>query len=316
MPNPAITTSYAGEDIGQILQLLVVGNEAVDKGSFNIFEGVQKSKFITRGFATANPIQTYQALPATPSNSLSFTERALNPVRLMVYDLINPMDFQNYWREFQPKGPLADKVLDPAVMKAIVQLYANQIDNQMGRLIWQGDTSLAPTNPLSFVQGIITRAIADGAVVKPTAVGNITAANIIAILTSLDTTIPDALYNVDNYVYHMSTATARIYMDALIALSFKDKGPSDFGRGLDTLTFKNRKIVNYNGFPNNFILCARAGSNPLNSHLHMAVNMTSDPDDLKIERFRPEGDQFFLKAQFEFDVNYSFSEEIVLYKPS
>lgn len=316
MPNPAITTAYAGEDIGQILQLMVLGNEAVDKGSFNIFEDVQKTKEITRGFVSTNPIQEYQSQPTVPSNSLSFTPRTLTPARMMVFDLVNPMDFQNYWREYQPKGPLADKILAPEIQKAIVALYSKQIDNQLGRLIWQGDTTLAANSPLRFFNGIVTRAAADGAVVKSTPVGNLTSANIIAQLTALDALIPDALYNDPNYVFHMSTADVRKYMDALIALTNKDKGPSDFGRNLDDLTFKNRKIVNYSGFPTNFILAAKADTNPLNTHLHIAVNMTSDPDNLKIERFRPEGDQFFLKASFEMDVNYSFSEELVMYKPS
>lgn len=315
MPNPAISTVYAGEDIGEILQLLILGNEAIDKGSFNIFEDVQKTKEITRGFVGINPIQDWQSQPTVPSNSLSFTPRSLTPNRMMVFDLINPMDFQQYWREYQPKGPLADKVFAPEIQKAIVALYAKQIDNQLGRLIWQGDTTLAANSPLRYFNGIITRASADASVVKPTPAGNLTAGNIIAQLTALDALIPDALYNEPTYNLHMSTADVRKYMDALIALANKDKGPSDFGRDLDSLTFKNRKIINYSGLPANFILAAKADTNPLNAHLHVAVNMTSDPDNLKIERFRPEGDQFFLKASFEMDVNYSFAEELVLYKP-
>ena len=61
MPNPTITTVYAGENTAEILQLLVLGNEVIDKGSFYIHEDVQKTKAITRGFVSANPIRQYQS---------------------------------------------------------------------------------------------------------------------------------------------------------------------------------------------------------------------------------------------------------------
>lgn len=316
MSNPTITTNYAGSDIGKILQNVLLGNEAIEKGQFYIWENVQKLKELTRGFVASNPLQEFQSMPTVPSNSLSFSPRTLVPTKMTLFDLVNPLDFQSYWEEYQPEGPLADKVINSDIIRVIMDLYKKQLNLQIGRLMWGGDVTLSTSSPLRFLNGIITKAVADANVQKPSAVGAITAGNIQSILTSVDALILDAVYEDPTMTFHMSTAMARLYMDSLIGLTYKDKGPADFNKKVEDLTFKNRKIVTYTTFPNNYILAAKGDTNPINTHLHMGVNLQSDFTDLKMERWRPEGDQWFIKGNIMMDVNYSFSEEIVLYKPS
>ena len=312
MGNPTITTSYAGNDIGKILQLSVVGNEAVKKGSFYIHEDVQKTKEITRGFVSDNIIQEYQAMPTVPSNALSFTPRSLTPTKMMIYDLINPMDFQSFWEQYQPEGPLADKVLNRDIQRVILEMYTKKSDNQLGRIIWQGNTAAGATSPLRFFNGIVTKAIADSAVIDVTPAGNITSSNVIAILTAVDASIPDSLYEDPSMIIHMNTGDFRKYQDAIIAKTYKGQGEAEKVPAI----FKGREIRTYSGFPANYIMVAKADTNPVNTALHMGVNMVNDPENLKLERWRPEGDLYFLKASFMMDVNYAFGEEIVLYQPA
>lgn len=312
MGNPVITTSYAGNDIGKILQLAVVGNEAVKKKSFYIHEGVQKTKEITRGFVADNIIQEHQAMPSIPSNALTFTPRTLTPGKMMIFDLINPMEFQSFWEQYQPDGPLADKVLNTDILRVILEMYTKKSDNQLGRLIWQGNTSAGATSPLRFFNGIVTRAIADAGVIDVTPAGNITAANVIAILTAVYAAIPDALWEDPSMKIHMNTGDFRKYQDAIIALTYKGQGQAEKVPAI----FKGMEIVPYSGFPANYVMAAKADTNPLNTNLHLAVNMTSDTDNLKLERYRPEGDLYFLKAAFMMDANYGFSEEVILYQPA
>lgn len=312
MGNPTITTSYAGNDIGKILQLAVVGNEAVQKKSFFIHENVQKKKEITRGFVSDNIIQEYQAMPTVPSNALSFTPRSLEPVKMMIYDLINPMEFQSFWEQYQPDGPLADKVLNRDIQRVILEMYTKKSDNQLGRIVWQGNTAAGATSPLRFLNGIVTKAIADSSVIDVTPAGNITSANVIAILTTVDASIPDSLYEDPSMIIHMNTGDFRKYQDAIIAKTYKGQGEADKVPAI----FKGREIRTYSGFPANYIMVAKADTNPVNTALHMGVNMVNDPENLKLERWRPEGDLYFLKASFMMDVNYAFGEEIVLYQPA
>lgn len=323
----SITTNYAGDDIGQILELIILGNEAVDKGMFHVYTGVQKQRELTKANVAGNLIGTYQAYPTAPAGALTFTNNVLAPVKMTVFDLFNPIDFQSFWQEYQPEGPLAEKVLDPDILRVIVDLYSKRINNELGGLVWQGDitgSTFTTWNSHSMTgkfNGIVTRAIADAAVPKPTANGNLTQANIVTQLTNMDALMLDSVYRDPNYYFHMSTTSARLYLNYVIQnQTYKGPGVSDLtagsGNTIDTLTFNGRKIVNYTGFPNNYILAAKGGSQPGDTHLYAGVNAENDPSNLVIQKWRPEADLFFLKANFSMDVNYSFPEELVLYKPA
>ncbi len=312
MPNPVITTNYAGMTTGEVLQLLVLGNEAFEKNSFMFHEDIDdKGLELSRMVVGSNLIQPYAAMPANPSNAMTFSPRRLDPVEVMLYDEFNPKEFRAYWKEFQKEGPLADKDLAPEIKNAIVANYAQRVNNQLGRLIWSGDkTSNAE---LRFIDGIITKATADANVPKVTPAGNLTAANIIAQLTATHALISDALFADANGTLHMSTRDFRFYQDALIALTQKGPSPEAFGAAKDT--FKGMPIKHYSTFPTNRILFAKA-SNSASSNLVAGMNKNSDVDNVKIEKYRPEGDIYFIKANFSLDVNYGFGDELVLYNPS
>lgn len=312
MANPSITTAYAGEHIGEILQLMVVGNEAVEKGSLYIHEDIAKTVEITRGFVAENIIQDYQSVPTTPSNALSFTPRYITPLKMMVYDHLRPMEFQNFWREYQPEGPLVDKVLDPNIQRIIVELYQKQIGLQLGKLIWQGDVSLAASNPLHYFDGFVTLAAADAAVIDVTNQGAITSSNIIAILSAMEAAVTDQLFDDPDMTYHMNTGDFRKYQAASRALTNKGSGITE----MEDPNFGGRQIKYYSGFPANTIMIAKGNTNPVTSNLRMATNLTNDMDNIQIEKWRPETDVWFLKAAMQVAVNYAFGQEIVLYQGS
>jgi hypothetical protein len=313
MANPTITTNYAGMTTGEVLQLLVLGNEAFQKNSFMFYEDIDdKGLELSRLVVGQNLIQPYAAMPTTPSNAMTFSPRRLDPVEVMLYDVFNPKEFRSYWKEFQKEGPLADKDIDPSIKNAITANYASRVNNQLGRLIWSGDKSTGAE--LRYIDGIVTRALADASVLKPATNGNNTAANIIANLTSLHNLVSDALYSDPDGAIHMSTRDYRFYQDALIALANKGPAANTFAAGT-TDTFKGMTIKHYSTFPNNFILFAK-GTNSPNSNLVSGMNAASDVDNIKIERWRPEGETYFIKANFSLDVNYGFSEELFIYKPA
>lgn len=310
MPNPVITTNYAGITQPEILQLLILGNEAFSKKSFMFHEDVDdKGMELSRLTIAADIIQSYAAMPANPSNAISFTPRRIDPVECMIFDLLNPKEFRSYWRQYQTDMKLAEKIVQPEVQAAILANYAKRVDGQLGKLVWQGDKTTSGV--LRFINGIITVAAADANVVKPTPAGALTSANILAQLQAVDLLIPDALYDEPTCVYHMSTKNFRDYQSAVLALPNKGQGPAEKVPAL----YKNREIRYYSAFPQNYILVCKADNSP-QSALHAGMNSSTDNDNIKMERYRPEGDTYFLKANFSLDVNYAFSEELVLYKPS
>lgn len=312
MAFPNITTNYAGASTKDILQLLVIGNQAFEKGLFYIHEDIDDKGLELNRMTVANDIiQVYQSMPTVPSNALSHVPRRLDPVKMMIYDHINPMEYQGYWKQFQQEGPLEDKILNPQVQAAIIDAYAKRSNNQLGRLIFRGDTSLGAANPLGKINGLVTLAVADANVIKPTAVGNITSANVIAILTSLHAVMTDDVWEHPDTVLLMNTGDFRKYQDAVIALTNKGQGPAEKVPAI----FKDTKIVPLSGMPANYVLAGRF-SGGIDSIGQAAVNASDDPDNLVIQKFRPEGDLYFIKATFSLAVNYSFAEELFLYKPA
>lgn len=313
MPFPSITTSYAGVSTKDILQLVVLGNEAFEKGAVAIHEDVDdKGLELTRMVVANDIIQTYASMPSVPSNALTITPRRLDPVKMMLFDFINPMEFQSYWKQFQQDGPLEDKILNPQVQAGIIDAYTKRSDNQLGRLIWQGSKAAGGASPLRHIDGIVTRAYADASVVKTGVTGTLTAANIIAAFTALNTLVTDALYEDPAVKFVCSTGTGRLYKDAIRALSFKGQGPAE----KVPLIFDNRDILTFTGFPANYILAVKTGADEAVSGLHAAVNAEDDMKNLLIEKYRPEGDLYFIKATFSLDVNYDFSEETFLSIPA
>lgn len=309
MPNPAITTNYAGVTTKDILQIMVLGNEAFEKNSFMIHEDIDdKGLELALLNVDSNIIQAYSSMPSTPSNAASHTNRTLVPTKLQIYDHINPMAYQSYWKEFQQSGPLADKVLNPQIQAAMMDAYAKRANNQLGALIWAGDTSL--TTYLKWIDGIVTKAIA-ASVTGPTPAGAITASNVIAVLTATLATVPDSLFDDPDLSIHMSTRDWRYLGNALDALTYKgtnyDRKPVE--------SFGGVPIKHYSGFPNNYVLICKSGANN-NSSLHAGVNASNDPDNLVIEKWRPEGDIYFIKATFSLAVNFPFASEMRLYQPA
>lgn len=312
MAFPNITTQYAGVSTKDILQLLVIGNQAFEKGLFYIHEDIDdKGLELNRMSVTDDIIQVYQSMPTTPSNALNHTPRRLDPIKMMIYDHINPMEYQGYWKQFQQDGPLEDKVLNPQVQAAIIDAYSKRTNNQLGRLIFRGDVTLGAANALGKINGLVTLAAADVSVQKAAAVGNITAANVIAILTSLHAIMSDQIWEDPSTVIVMNTGDFRKYQDAVIALSNKGQGPAEKVPAI----FKDTKIVPLSGMTPNNILAGRF-SGGIDSIAHAAVNAEDDAENLVIQKFRPEGDLYFIKATFSLAVNYAFSEELFMYKPA
>lgn len=311
MPNPTITTANVGQVHEEILELLVLGNEAVEKGSINVIDGIDDKIYLPRLKNADDALQDRQATPTTPTNGLTYDERFIQPLDVMYYDEFNPRLFESVWRPFQGKGPLVDKVLEPTMQKAILSVVNKSVQKQVGKLIWQGDTTAGASSPLRFFNGIVTQALADSNVLKPTPAGAITSSNVIAVLDAVEAIIPDALYEDPDMCFHMPTTVFRAFQKAIHALTYKGQGPADKVPAV----YNGRAIKHYSNFTANHVLAAK-GTAGMDSGLHAAVYMEGDDDNFKIERLQNNSEMFFIKALFKMGVNYSWGEEMILYKPA
>jgi hypothetical protein len=312
MASPTVTSNYNGDVLDYIITEAVVGNEAVEKGSVYVIPDVPNKISIAKMVSTANPIIDREAMPTTKSATVTMSENTLQPVEMMIYiPDINPRTFEASWRPFQPKGALPNKVLDPNIQKTFADVVIKQAQKQIGRLFWQGDTTLAASNPLHFFNGYCTRASTSSTNIDVTNIGVITASNILAIMEDCEQSVPDALYDDPDMVYHMSTATFRMFQEATRALTYKGQGPADTVPAI----YAGREIRFYSGFPSNKILVAKATTGT-DSNLYAATDKINDVENFIIEKLRPEGEHYFLKALFKLDANFSLDSETVFYSGS
>lgn len=312
MASPTLTSNYAGDVLDYIITEAVVGNEAVDKGSVYVIPDVPYKISIAKMVAAANPIGRREAMPTTKTATVTWSEAQLQPAEMQIYvPDINPRIFEPAWRPFQPKGSLPDKVLDPNIQKVFADVILKQAQLQMGKLMWQGDTTLASTNPLSFFNGYVTRAAASSTNIDVTNIGVITTANVIAVLEAVIAAVPDALYENPDFCIHMSTTDFRKYQAADRALTLKGQQP----QGAAEQRYGNVEIRHYSQFPVNKVLGCVATTGQ-DSCLYAATDKVNDVENFKIERLRPEGELFFLLAKFKFDANFSLDSESVYYAGS
>lgn len=309
MASPTFSSNYNGDVLDYIITEAVTGNEAVQKGSVYVIPDVPNKISIAKMTSSANPIIDREAMPTTKSATVTWSEATLTPVDMMIYvPDINPRIFEAAWRPFQPKGALPNKVLDPNIQKVFADVVMRQAQKQIGNLFWQGDTSLASSSPLHFFNGYITRAVASSTNIDVTNQGTITVNNVISILDACDTAVPDALYDDPDMVIHMNTGDFRKYQKAVHALTYKGQGPADKVPAVHN----GREIRYYSGLPANNVLVCKATTGT-DSNLYAATDKINDVENFIIEKLRPEGEHYFLKALFKMDANFSIDSESVFY---
>jgi hypothetical protein len=308
MASVNVTSGYNGEVADVLFSLTKLGNQAVEKGSVYVVAGVQDKIFLPRFNASADQLQARQENPNAPSDSFVYDERELAPLDAMFYDLENPRNFEDAFRPFQPVGPLVDRVDNPKMQAAIMEETMKSIGTQIGKLIWQGDT--AGATALSFFDGYIKILTNDGAI-APTPAGVITSANVLSILASTVEAIPDAVFEDPNMIIHMSTADARLYDQASRSLDFKGASYDEKGN----MRYAGFEIRSYTGMAKNVIVVAKATAGK-DSNLWAGVDVSGDDSNVKIARYRPESEQFIIKALFKYAVQVGNPTECVLYLPA
>lgn len=310
--SPVLTSNYNGDPLEYIITEAVIGNEAIQKKSFYVVPNVNYKLNIGKMVSTANPIVDREAMPTVKSATVTWSEAVLQPVEMMIYiPDINPRIFESEWRPFQPSGALPNRVLDPMIQKTFVDIVSAQAQFQIGKLLWQGDTTLASTNAMHFFNGMVTRAAASATNIDVTNAGVITSLNVISILESVLAAIPNALFDNPNFVIHMNTGDFRKFQQADRQLSYKGSGPSDEAKPM----FAGKEIRYYSGFPANKILASVASAAP-ESNQYAATDKVTDSENFIIEKLRPEGEFYFLKALFKMDANFRIDSESVYYAGS
>jgi len=303
-------TNYGGS-VSEVLYIVLgTGNEITEKDTAFVETQVDGKRSLPRLSATADPFSAYIASPGNADQTVTTTyaERALEVVRLTLYEEMAPEDFAAIWEQVRAVSGTTELAMNPNLLGQILELYKNKMGNQISKLFWQGDTaSLTPK--LAIMDGILKQALADANVIDVTNVGLITSANIVAILEAVWTAIPDHLIENPDMCIHMSTKNFRILQTVNLGLKDAYQGVLDTTIGR---LFLEKRIKNYVGMPDNVMLAA-VGSTQRNSNLVLGLWIPAETEAVRIDRVSNASANQFIRIDCRLGASYRAGEEIVMY---
>lgn len=301
-------SNYNGESLEQLYLVVGVGNEVIEKGAATLHSDVSTKKALPRLSQTDDPIGDYvSGSPTSDTATTTYAERELVVEKMTVYEEFDPTTFHDLWKTWKSVGDFTNLELNSKLLKAVLNRYKNGIGRQMSRLFFQGDKTLGAGQALNKFNGIITRAIADGNVIKPTPGGNITTGNFASILASVWAAIPDHFLDDPNYIINVNTTDWKTMQEGNTAL--KDAFVGVFGMSLETM-YNQKKIQHFQGITRHHILASKR------ENLNLGVWVAPDSESVRVDYVANNSRQWFLRLDFKADANYSNASDLVLYEPS
>lgn len=306
-------TNYNGEVLENLYLVTGVGNEVIQKGAAKLHTDISTKKALPRLSQTVSPIGDYVAgAPNAVTATTTYSERELVVAPMTVYEEFSPTTFHDIWAKWKSAGDFTNLELNSELLNAILNLYKNGIGTQMAKLFWQGDNSLGAGNPLNKFDGIVTRAIADANVIKPTPAGNITDQNFMDILAACWAAIPDKFVDDPDFVLHVNTTDWKTMQAGNTKL--KEAFVGVFGMGMEDM-YQMKRIKHFQGLTRHHIVGAKT-TNDESSNLNLGVWVDPDSEAVVVDKVAPNSRQWFLRLDFKADANYRVSEELLLYTPA
>lgn len=307
-------TVYISSYSGVIARFLKEA-DLIDKGHVYVQGGFNESFKIPR-VSMSDAIQAHSETPASEKGDVTFDNATLTLKKYDVFVKFNPNSLATYWKPFQADGEFNFKTLPAQVQGQITSVLLNQVAGYNDIALIQGDSSITgTTNNLRFVDGFIKKALGAPEVYDISATTTINQTNVIG---ELQRAIRQSKRNKadvrrathdPNFKLFVSQYLKDLYGDALRALANKsisvEQATPDRVNGI--------QLVALPGMPENTILGA-VGSNSPASNLWVGTNDIGDFTSVRIERWRPESELYFMKMTVGLDTCIVKPEETFLYK--
>lgn len=311
MPGLSITNSnYNGEVLEKIFLELGLGNE-IAKENISTMVTDQAGKFsLPKMAASSLPIGVYTTgAPTTDTVTVAYSERELDMAKATIYMEFIPENFHGtIWKLWQSVGDFTNLELNTKLMSAILDLIMNKAGAHYSKLAFQGDTSLAAGTKMHYIDGWVTRAIADANVIKPTPAGNITASNFADILAAMWQAIPSHLIKDPDFTMKVDTDVWKLIQTSNLALQENFAGI--IGSDLADSKYLTSKIIPFDGMKANHILGSKS------DNLYAGFWVDIEKESIRIDRIANNSHTWFLRMDIKLDVNYVASNEVVLYEPA
>lgn len=304
MPNPTITSSYAGEFAGKYLAAALLSADTLDQGTITILPNV-KYKAAMKVGAFSNLVRSADCDFDATTSGMTLTEKVLTPAELQVNLQICKKELHSDWEAAQ-MGYSAFDNLPPLFSDFVIGQVAAEVAKATETSIWQG---AAGEGSFDGFDALLT---ADGGADVPEA--TVTSANVVAELGKIVDAIPSAVYGKDDLTIYVSSNIARAYVRALGgfvatigANGVDNKGTTWYNGG--QLTFEGINVVVAKGLADNKAVAAQK------SNLFFGTGLLDDRNEVKlIDMADIDGSQNVrVVMRYTAGVQYGVRGDIVLY---
>ena len=306
MPQPTITTTYAGEFAGKYIAAALLSGSTIANGGIEVKPNI-KYKEVIKKVATSSLIVD-GTCDFTNAGTVTLTERIIQPEEFQVNLELCKTPFESDWGAIS-MGYSAFDNLPPAFSDFLIGQVAAEVAASTETNIWQGVTATA-----GQFDGFVTLMTADADVID--VVGTtVDSANVIAELGKVVDAIPSALYGKEDEYIYVSQNVARAYVRALggfAAAGLGANGTNNLGTqwwNNGSLSFDGVKIFVANGLADNRMVAAQK------SNLYFGTGLLSDQNLVKLLDMADLDGSKNVRVimRFTAGVQYGIGSDVVLY---
>jgi len=188
MPNPNITTTYAGQWAGKYVSAALLSAPTIEGGGVTVMPNI-KFKSVIQRLETTNFLQD-ATCDFNPAGQVNLTERILEVKDLQVNMTLCKKEFHSTWQSIE-MGYSSFDTLPKSFADYLIAYAAEKVAAANEVSIWQGNGGLS-----GQFDGLFTTAQADPALppAQNIAGGVINAGNVIPALQSVYDAIPASLF--------------------------------------------------------------------------------------------------------------------------
>jgi len=276
MPNPNITTTYAGQWAGKYVSAALLSAPTIEGGGVTVMPNV-KFKSVIQRLETTNFLQD-ASCDFQPAGQVNLTERVLQVKDLQVNMTLCKNEFHSTWQSIE-MGYSSFDTLPKSFADYLIAYAAEKVAAANEVSIWQGDSSLS-----GEFDGLFTTAQADLALPPAQNITGvaINAGNVIAQMQLVYDAIPASLYGKPDLKIYVAQDVLKAYVAALGGFSalatsnsgVDAKGTMWYNNGM--VTFNGLPLFMANGLPSSSMMATTT------SNLYFGCSLLSDTQEVRV----------------------------------
>jgi len=279
MPNPNITTTYAGQWAGKYVSAALLSAPTIEGGGVTVMPNV-KFKSVIQRLETTNFLAD-ATCDFNPAGTVNLTERVLQVKDLQVNMTLCKKEFHNTWQSIEMGYSSFDN-LPKSFSDYLIAYAAEKVASANEISIWQGDAA----NSGEF-DGLWFQAQNDPNLpaAQNIAIATITSLNAISRLQLIVDQIPASLYGKPDLKIYLAQDWVKHYISALGGFGAAGTG-SLANAGINAqgtmwytngnLSFNGIPIFMANGLPAGAALCTTT------SNLYFGCSLLSDTQEVRV----------------------------------